>query len=385
MDKIEVTCSSVETAITKKASNIFLRHLLNSLDLDNVDDIMKIYNKLKSFRSVSLDESELLYGVVKSKDFKKMYNNESDGKLKFSRNNEKRFSYSNFLISLTKLITIGDIQHLLIKNSELEYGGNLYRRIIYFNNSKEKQKFCQVINDDKNFLTAIDLKTGKTFVLDKLSNEIVLISKDDILLNHVYDRVLLPDTFFYAETGDSNTKNIIFPGGSIEFSKNSYVYVGLYALYVFDTDRGILTKIEKKNYDIQERDVSFIDKIIPKGQMIVTFLHHLDDETKEITDEEVLSDEILNDGKKPKNLAKTDLFNLELNKNIIENISEEYIYTNGGNYIICASSDLGTIYLVDAKSGDVTSFSSDEFLQKKDKFNDKSWKYIISDIKKQFS
>lgn len=373
MKDIVVTCSSPETAILSKSSTVFLTHLLNKIWIDNVGDITKVYNKLKTFRPTSNEEASLLFDVIKSVEFKELYEKESIDNLNFVKNNEDDFSYSNLLVSLTRLATIWEVQHLLISNSEVKYWWNLYRRIIIEKDWVEKQKFCEIVKESTHFTIAIDLKSWKQFILDKISNEIILSSKGILTLNRTYSKQFLPDNFRHVELSCNNScENIVFPWWKVEFSENSYVYVWEYALFIVDTKLWILTKVEKKNLSVNETDISYIDSIIWKWHFIITSLHHLNDE------------EINHDWEWDKLLAKTDLFNLELNRNIIDNIDETYIDLSLDNSIICINSELEFIYYIDLKSWKIIEYKVSDFLWTTNTLDKNSWKLITDNIKELY-
>lgn len=230
MKPIKAHSTSPEIAIRDKSSTKILKTILVDLWIENLEEILAIFNKVKTYYPINNEEKKLLLDVVKRKDFEEAFLKIKKELLKIWKWKEEVFEYNSLLVAITKLTTTSNIIYMLEQSKDwfLQLWSDINLKIFY----NWKEKFVKILDDNWEYSIATDLRWRSYYLLCNLDDSVILESKKEILL---WRRREVQEWLTYIEWWEKNHFDyVIYNREYIQVSKESLFYNSPMSLYVID-------------------------------------------------------------------------------------------------------------------------------------------------------
>lgn len=207
----EVHCNSSESIIHSSQASDFFQDMILDLEIEDKEYVLSLFKRVKAVEKVCDEELSFLYDLIISEEFIKLYN-EKIATFKWKKEKLKNLEYFNMLSSFYSLMNKSKVIHILDlwadeiifdwrkylkiniwKKIKLETNSKRWKINIDWNNDNfekfrnrwkkqvlEKYKYLEFIDETEDYLLWIDLKSKMFLVIDKLSNEIIIKSKENL-------------------------------------------------------------------------------------------------------------------------------------------------------------------------------------------------------------
>lgn len=334
--KLNVTCNSTSNILKAQKSTKVFSLILRELNIENAQELIWIFNKVKTLIPISVEEEQKVTEVIKTRRFKQVY---ETIKLNFivSNKNKDNIEFENLLESFFKFIIKSRVIEILWKkeNDIIEKDDKVYIKI----KVNDKYLFLEVIEQNQDYLIWIDLRSWKYKLIDREINKDIFKTREKITFNKIQDIWIW--MFLQWEENDYFCCNNF----SIYFSKNSMIYKSIYATFIIDPKSSVVYQINKENNTLITTNI-YWNILEIREWFLLYFINPI--RFKWDNNEIHTTNWNLN------------LYSIEKNKDLIHNISLKY-YKFIWNNFIALSYDMKTVFILDLKSKRLKEINIDDF------------------------
>lgn len=370
---MSITCNNTAGAIRSKYSNEYFSMIINDLDfIENKDEILSIYKKIKTLRPISFEEENMFINIIESPEF-------IEGltllisQLDIPDNKLKEFRTARFLDSIYNFITKCRVIDILNASDEYQITttseSNSYFRII---EGWEKNLYLELLDEYMDYSLCFDIRAWKYKVINNKTNKVVLESKEKIMMSSRQD---IDDLLFIESCVEWWNNFVIVDDNIITYSKDNTFHEWKFDYFILDKKTSQIYQIDKKTLCLKVRDFWWFSVIHETNWNIlfhirtrlINIAHKDEKEELEFT---------------PGWLV---LYNIESNKETLEYLHQRFYYIDN-KIFIWLSFDCKYIELYEFKNKKSRTISISDFKWYNPKKDiETNFKKIVKKIKNQTS
>lgn len=248
---MKIHCNSSFSAIKSKNSSLIFEKILNELNIESSDEVLKIFNKLKNLSPITQEEENLLLNVIRSKEFIDIYNKISIDFTFSNKSKEEVIKYSSLLTTILGLITKSRIIEKLESSDKDYIVSEIWKKHFKLFLEKWNYIFLEEVDCFNEYVICRDLRSWKYRVIDTETSRILIESRWIINFNNNNNSF-----WFWIFVSWENNKNYFcFDTYSICFSQESTIYEWKFFFFIIDPVSWIINRIDKKTFQLSTIDI----------------------------------------------------------------------------------------------------------------------------------
>lgn len=324
MRKITVTCNNPFDIIKNHGSTVVFLNILKEIWVDNIDELIWIFNKIKTLRPITTQEEQIISEVIKSNEFKLGYEKIKQN-LEFSRKNKENLDFDNLLEEFNIFITKCRVVEILEVQNEydVEKDWKIFTKL----KINEKYVILEIVDRFEDYFIWIDVISRRYKVVNEEENTVLLKTKDKIS----FDKTKELNSWIFLIWEEKNY--FCCNNFDLRFSKDSEIYDSHYSTFIIDWKKNLIYQIDKKSDKLTTVEL-FWNILDFNNWFLLYFINPIGFKWKH--NEKFVSDWTIN------------FYDISKNKDIFQNIHLKYFEFIWNNFI-AFSFDKKYIYYFDLR------------------------------------